>query len=211
MNIFNDPIMITLRDSDPFVSVVTFDPMHGKSQNFYLTKASLLNSLGDHAEGSITEGDLLNYCSVSHSGNNVRFKVSWLHNAPDNGLCGYQQTFLIPVDLVVKVLAGETVKYLSVSPRYREKAHIFFTKTAREVIAAASQDKLKRHALRKFLRDHFNYGKEERLVVMEDKWINGFYFFSSVSKYEGGIALHETEITGRDGKKHRKVYFGLHT
>lgn len=209
MSIFSNPVLITLTDSDPFVTLQTYDEKHGHSQHFYLRKQTLQEQLGENAEGIVTEADLLNYCTVTRSGNKIRFTFCWLRGNYDDDVCGYQQTVFLPINIVVKVLAGEKVKYLSHSPVYRDKADLYITPPAHKVIA--DMDKLKRHALRKFFRDNFDYGRSEHLVIQSDTWVNGFYFFSTVSKYEGGIVPHETEVIGKDGKPHRKVFYGLHT
>jgi len=211
MNIFNNPILVTLSDSDPFVLLQTYDEKHGKSQRFYLTKRILHSQLDDGAEGSFIEADLLNYCSVTRIDNSIRFTVCWLHGNYADDVSGYRQTLFVPVDKVVRALDGERVKHLSYQPVHLEKADIFFTKTAHAAIAAAKADKLKLHALKRVFRDNFCYGRNEHLVVQQDEWVKGFYFFSTVSKYEGGIALHDTEVQGKDGKPHQKLYYGLHT
>lgn len=209
MNIFDNPILVTLSDSDPFAIIQTYDPKHGQSQRFYLHKQSLIGQLGDDAEGNDTEADLLNYCTVARAKDSIRFQMVWLHGNYNDDVHGYRQTFFLPFDKVEKALAGERVKHLSHYPIHQEKADIWFTEPAQKAIAA--MDKLKRHAIRRFIRDSFNYGHKEKLIVQTDNWISGFYFFSTVSKYEGGIVPHETEVIGKDGKPHRKVYFGLHT
>ena len=209
MNIYPNAILITLFDSDPFISIQTFEQRHGQSQRFYLTKHALHSQLDDGAEGSFIEADLLNYCSITRIDNSIRFNMFWLHGNYNDDVCGYQQVFFIPADKVAKVIAGERVKHLSYSPAQMPKASIFFTQTAHKAIAEA--DKLKLHAIRRFFRDNFCYGRNEHLVVQQDEWVKGFYFFSTVSKYEGGIALHDTEVQGKDGKPHQKLYYGLHT
>ena len=209
MGIYPNTILVTLLDSDPFISLQTYDQKHGQSQRFFLSKETLMNQLGDDAEGNFTECDLLNICSVARVGSSIRFKVIWLHGNYDDDVHGYQQTFFVPVAKLSKVIAGEKIKHLSYVPVCQEKADIFFTQTAHKAIAEAN--KLIRHALRRFLRDNFNYGKNEHLVIQRDEWIRGFYFFSTVSKYEGGVVLHDTEVKGKDGKPYLKLYFGLHT
>ena len=209
MNIFIDPIIITLCANDPLIYLQTYAPDHGWSQRFYLTKEALCSQLADDAENSITECDLLNVCNIAHIGNSIRFRLFWLHGNYNNDLHGYQQTVFIPADKAAKALAGERVKHLSCSPVQMPKARIFLTQTAHKAIAEA--DKMKLHAIRRFFRDNFCYGRDEHLVIQRDEWVNGFYFFSTVSRYEGGIALHDTEVRGKDGKPHRKLYFGLHT
>ena len=209
MNIYPNAILITLSLSEPFVSLQTYDEKHGKSQRFFLRKDALISQLGDDAEGSATELDLLNVCTVTRVGNNIRFNILWLHGNYNDDVSGYQQVFFVPVGKAAKVLTGEKVKHLSYTPEQMPKASIFFTQTAHKAIAEA--DKLKLHAIRRFFRDNFCYGHDEHLVVQQDEWVKGFYFFSTVSRYEGGICLHDTEVKGKDGKPYPKLYFGLHT
>ena len=209
MNIFSNPVLITLTDSDPFVAIQTYDEKHGHSQHFYLCKQTLRGQLGENAEGVVTEADLLNFCTVARSDDKIRFTFCWLHGTYNDDVCGYQQTVFLPINKVLKVLAGEKVKHLSYSPVYRNKADIYITPPAHKVIAAA--DKLKRHAIKRFFRDNFDYGRSEHLVVQSDIWVSGFYFFSTTSKYEGGIVPHEAEVIGKDGKLYRKIFYGLHT
>ena len=208
MCIFNNPILITLAGSGLFVSITTFDLKHRRSQRFYLSKNTLYDQLGEHAESSVIERDLHNFCDVAHARDGIRFWMLWLHDNGDE-LKGYQQRFIVPVKLVVKALAGETVKYMYHEPVYKNKAPLFLTRSAHKAIAEA--DKLKRHAIRKFFRDNFDYGDVEHLAIQRDDFIHGFYFTSTVSKYSGGIVLHETEVTGKDGKQYPKIYYSVHT
>ena len=209
MSIYTDPVLVTLSLSDPLVTLQTYDPKHGWTQRFYLTKETLCRQLCDNAEGSITETDILNVCTVTNINNSIRFTMLWLQGNYSDDVHGYRQMFYIPVEKVASVLAGNIVKYLAYTPVFRDKAKLILTETAHRVIAEA--DKLQRHAIRRCFRDNFSYGKSECLVIQRDEFVHGFYFFSTVSRYEGGIVQHETEVKGKDGKLHRKVYFGIHT
>lgn len=209
MSIFENPVLVTLSGSDPFVSLQTFDEKHGKSQHFYLHKQTLINQLGDDADGNDTEADLLNFCTVARAKDSVRFQLVWLHGNRNDDVHGYQQTVFVPVDKVHKALSGERVKNLSHYPAHQEKANIWLSQPAHMVIA--EMDKLKKHAIRRFFRDNFNYSRKEKLLIQRDVTIGGFYFYSVISKYEGGIVPHVTEVIGKDGKLHTKLFFGLHT
>lgn len=209
MNIFDNPVLVTLSDSEPFVTIQTYDSKHGQSQRFYLHKQTLLRQLGDDAEGNDTEADLLNFCTVARAKDSIRFQLVWLHGNHNDDVYGYQQTVFVPVDKVYKVLSGEKVKQLSHYPVHQEKATIWLSQPAH--MAIADMDKLKKHAIRRFFRDGFCYGRNEKLLIQRDVTIGGFYFYSVISKYEGGIVSHESEIIGKDGKPHRKVFYGLHT
>ena len=209
MNIFDNPVLVTLSDSEPFVTLQTNDTKHGQSQRFYLHKQTLLRQLGDDAEGNDTETDLLNFCTVARAKDSIRFQLVWLHGNRNDDVLGYQQTVFVPVDKVYKVLSGEKVKHLSHYPVHQEKANIWLSQPAH--MAIADMDKLKKHAIRRFFRDSFCYGRNEKLLIQRDVTIGGFYFYSVIGKYEGGIVPHESEIIGKDGKPHRKVFYGLHT
>ena len=208
-NIFENPILVTLSLSEPFVCIKTFDEIHGRSQRFFISKSALQSQLCDDAEGNSTEADILNFCTISHIGDALRFNMFWLHGNFNDDISGYRQTFFVPIDKVSKVLAGETIKHMSHVPACQAMADIFFTQTAHKAIAAL--DKPKRHALRKFLRNNFCYGRDEHLVVQQDEWVHGFFVFSATSRFEGGIVPHETRVMGKDGKPHVKVFYGLHT
>ena len=208
MNIFSNPILITLSSSGLFVALVTYDQMHGRSQRFLLSKDTLHDQLGKHADINVIESDLHNFCDVAYDRDGIRFKVSWLRRNGDE-LKGYQQRFIAPFNLVAKALTGGTVKYMYHEPIYKDKTPLSFTKSAHQAIAEA--DKLKRHAIRRFFRDHFDYGNVEYFVIQRDEFIHGFYFHSMVSQFSGGIVLHEDEVIGKDGKQYPKLFYRLHT
>ena len=199
MCIYENPILVTLDDNDRYIALRTYDEKHGRSQRFFLSKEALTQ------ERSVTECDLQNVCTVTHCGKDYLFRLYWLHGNCDDGLYGYQQSFSIPEEKITSVLTGKAVKHLAYTPH--KKARIFFTKPAHEAIAET--DKLARHALRRFFRDQFNY--DEDIIVQRDSLVKGFYFFSTMTSYEGGIVPHERSFKSQNGMSFRKVIYGLHT
>ena len=83
------------------------------------------------------------------------------------------------------------------------------TESGHHLLHKYCQDKLTKHALRRFFRDHFNYGRDERLVIYPDAWVNGFYF--QCDRMNGGIVRHEDVVMGKDGREYKKVFYALHT
>ena len=197
MSIYTDPILVTLSYDDPFISLQTLDSKHGKSQRFFLSKEALTHNT--------TEIDLQNVCTVTHYGKAVLFCLYWLHSNCDDGLYGYQQGFRIPEEKIEQVLKGETIRHLSYTQH--KKARIFFTKPAHETIGQCN--KLERHALRRFFRDQFNY--DEDIVVQRDQLVRGFYLFSTLTPYEGGIVRHTSTVRDSFSRTHEKVAFSIHT
>ena len=208
MSIYQRPILIHLSDSNNFVILQTYDPRNGRSQRFYLSKRTLVDQLDHTAEGVTIESDLQNFCSVALVDTNMTFVVYWLHGTGD--VQGYQQTFSLPISKLTQVLSGGSVRHLHTQD-YPSKARLVFQPSAREAIAGIAGDKLKRHALRRFFRDNLNYGQGEELLIERDSWVNGFYFWSPETSFDGGIVLHETTIIGKDKRPHRKLFFSVHT
>ena len=169
-----------------------------------------MNIITGETSSAYIEQDLLNFGRVESIDNDIHFSLFWLHSNTHDELTGYQQHITIPASKMLSVLAGETVKHLSYAA-VQGKARLSFMPSANEAIADIAQDKLKRHALRRFFRDNLNYGHNEHLFIQRDEWVQGFYFCSSASRFDGGITLHGTEVAGKDGKRYSKVYYGIHT
>ena len=208
MSIYRQPILVNLSDSNIFVMLQTYDPQNGCSQRFCLSKKTLANQLDHTAEGVTIESDLQNFCSVALVDTDMTFVVYWLHGS--GKLQGYQQSFSVPVSKITQVLSGGSVRHLHTQDGL-SKARLVFQPSACEAIAGIAKDKLKRHALRRFFRDNFNYGQGEELVIERDTWVNGFYFWSSETSFDGGIVLHETTVIGKDNRPHRKLFYSVHT
>ena len=208
MSIYRQPILVSLSDSNIFVMLQTYDPQNGRSQRFCLSRKTLANQLDHTAEGVTIESDLQNFCSVALVDTDMTFVVYWLHGS--GKLQGYQQSFSVPVSKITQVLSGGSVRHLHTQDGL-SKARLSFQPSACEAIAGIAKDKLKRHALRQFFRDNFNYGQGEELVIERDTWVKGFYFWSSETSFEGGIVLHETTVIGKDNRPHRKLFYSVHT
>ncbi len=208
MSIYQQPILIHLSDSNIFVMLQTYDPQNGRSQRFCLSRKTLADQLDHTAKGVTIERDLQNFCSVALVDTDMTFVVYWLHGS--GKIQGYQQSFSVPVSKIKQVLSGGSVRHLHTQDGL-SKARLSFQPSACEAIAGIAKDKLKRHALRRFFRDNFNYGQGEELVIERDTWVKGFYFWSSETPFEGGIVLHETTAIGRDNRPHRKLFYSVHT
>ncbi len=208
MSIYQQPILVSLSDSNIFVMLQTYDPQNGRSQRFYLSKKTLVDQLDHTAEGVTIESDLQNFCSVALVGTDMSFVVYWLHGT--GNVQGYNQSFRVPVNKITQVFTGRSVRHLDAQD-CPSKARLSFQPSAREAIAGIARDKLKRHALRRFFRDNLNYGQGEELLIERDTWVKGFYFWSPETSFDGGIVLHETTVIGKDNRPHRKLFYSVHT
>lgn len=208
MSNFKDVILVKLIPSEPdFMALTTFEIYHGKSSRFLLRKKDLSDLLNN--EGFLLDTDIGSYIQVTRNRNKVHFRLTWLSQNFRNDVTGYIHDFDIPIEKVRAALSGQRIHHVEYVTCEKDKARLTMTDGANCLLSRICQDKLTKHALRRFFRDHFNYGPEERLVIYPDSWVNGFYF--QCDRLSGGIVRHEENVIGRDGKEHRRVYFAMHT
>lgn len=212
MNSFTDRILINICPSgDDLIAISTYDILHGKSSRFMMMKNELSEILSSDSPTPILDTDLGNYIRVSRNRKEVHFKLTWLRNDFRNDVTGYVLDFDIPVEKLEKALSGRKVHHVEHLSDTQEKARLTFTDSGNVMLNKVCADKLTKHAIRRFFREHFNYGDQERLIIYPDNWIKGFYFQSAYSGYEGSIVRHEDIITGKNGREYRKIFYALHT
>ena len=208
MSNFKDVILVKLTPSEPsFIGITTFDIIHGRSMRFLVFKDTL-NRLFS-GENYILDSDIGNYLCMTKKRNSILFRLTLLHPDSRNNVTGYIHEFELPAEKVRAAIQGETVNHIERLSAEKPKAKLVFTDSGNQMLTACCKDKLGRNAIRKFFRDSFNYGKDERFIIYPDTWVKGFYFQSD--SYNGGIVRHEGTVMGRDGQKHRKIYYAVHT
>ena len=212
MSNLSELILVKMAPSEPdFVSISIFDIIHGRSLRFLVTKTNLIQLTALDQPDPVIDTDIGSYIQISRMRSTVHFKLTWLHMDSRNEVTGYIHSFSIPIEKVREVVRGQSITHLEKLTDRKPKASLIFTDSGYNMVRRSCQDKLNRHALKKFFRDNFNYGREERLIIYPDNWIRGFYFQSCNDSYAGGIVRHEGTVTGRDGQEHKKVYYAVHT
>ena len=106
-------------------------------------------------------------------------------------------------------MAGCKVHHVEYVSDVKPKAKLAFSSESQVLLKEYCQDKLVRHALKRFFRDHFNYGSDEQLAIFPDRWVKGFYF--QCDSLSGGIVRHEDVVTGKDGREYKKIFYAVHT
>jgi len=209
---FANVILVKLVPTEPmFIAITTFDVKHRKSSRFLVLKSDLKRLTEPGYDGRvIVDTDIGSYIRIARINSTVHFRLTWLRHNSNNEVSGYVHDFEIPLEKVRAVINLQAVHHVEYPDKERDKARVVLTDSCHQYLNRLRQDKLTRHAIRCFFRDNLNYGRDERLVIYPDSWVNGFYFNSS-SNLEGGIVRHEETVTGKDGRKHKKVYFSVHT
>ena len=208
----NNKILVTLAPSDAFITLQTYDARHGKSQRFYVSWKSLAELLATPNGSSFVDTDLNNFCQISrYEPGLVHFKLIWLKETRHEAFEGYRQQFDLSVSVVETVLEGKTVKKTVDPDQPRGQAQLVLTPEANRLLANLRKNKYARNALRRFFRDNFFYGRQDRLVIDRDIWRNSFLFHSTTDGLTGGIVPHAGDARGKNHKVYSKVCFAIHT
>lgn len=207
---FADCILVKLVPSEPyFVALTTFDIYHGKSMRFLLRKQDLENLVNDENANPVLDTDIGSYIQIMRHSAHLHFKLTLLSQDFRNDVTGYVHYFELPIDKINAVLNGRSIHHVEYDMQEKPKAQLAITESGHHQLRKYCQDKLTKHALKKFFRDHFNYGKDERLVIYPDSWVKGFYF--QCDRLNGGIVRHEDIVIGKNGREYRKVFYAVHT
>ncbi len=207
---FSECTLIKLVPSEPyFVALTTFDIYHGRSRRFLLQKKDLAALVHDEEASRVLDTDIGSYIEINRRAMHLHFKLVLLHHDFRNDVTGYVHCFELPVERITALLNGQSIHHVEYAVEERPKAQLTITESGHHLPQKICQDKLSKHALRRFFRDHFNYGQDERLVIYPDSWVNGFYF--QCDGLDGGIVRHEDVVRGKDGREHRRVFYAVHT
>ena len=197
---YPNAILVTINASETsdFVCFQTFDRRRRKSDRFFISKENLCRILCGSTDETI-ERDICSFVRIRPDGENIRFSFNWLRIDSLMNITGYAQSLSIPREVIDKAVDGESSqKVMILDPNAIRKAKVDIMPSAHKVIR--NLDAAHRNALRKALRDSFNYGEASRVTLYGDG-SRDFYFADS--GIHGGLVCH----TNRRGGK----YYQIHT
>ena len=91
----NAMLVTLVPESSDFITLQTYDPVHGKSQRFYVSRPDLTSLCT--ADMPLMDTDLNNYLIARNYKGMVSFKVCWLSVNWQDEAAGYIQRFTLPV------------------------------------------------------------------------------------------------------------------
>ena len=207
---FAECTLVKLIPSEPdFVALTTFDIFHGRSTRFLISQQDLRALVNDENASPVLDTDIGSYIQITRHAMHLHFRLTLLHQDFRNNVTGYVHYFELPVSKINALLSGQSIHHVEYDREEKAKAQLTITESGHHQLRKYCQDKLTKHALRRFFRDHFNYGREERLVIYPDNWVKGFYF--QCDRLNGGIVRHEDVVTGKDGREHKRIFYAVHT
>ena len=192
-----------------FIALTTFDIFHGRSTRLLLFRKDFEALVNDEFANPMLDTDIGSYIQITRHNMHLHFKLTILHQDYRNDVTGYIRYFELPIEKINALLNGKSIHHVEYDRDEKAKAQLIITESGHHQLHKYCQDKLTKHALRRFFRDHFNYGRDERLMIYPDNWVKGFYF--QCDRLNGGIVRHEEFVTGKDGREYEKVFYAIHT
>lgn len=198
--------IITLENAGNCLTLRTLDALHGRSSRMFVDSDALYRWLEQSDGSSFMDYDCGSFIVMHRKNDIVHVHQTWVQPDGRNSIRGYTQDFeLTADDLMTVIVAGLKVKKLAELGSQHGLSSVTITNGAHRQLKQL--DALHRRALSKCLRDS-SHLKESNVCLYAD-WGKDFGFVDQL--FTGGVCLHETYVTGRDGKPHRKLYYQLYT
>ncbi len=191
--------------------VKTFEPRRGQSGSFYINALRFGGWLNESMPGgpSFLDADLNSFLKAYRdTEDRVHFIISWIRVSSKDDATGFVQRFDLPLLFIKSVLlTGDPGKILVTINQDTPKADITLSPSAHCMVRRVSRDKLSRRALSKAMARSF-FWKNSHITLYAD--MNRSFFFRD-EKICGGLVLHSSTITGKDGLPHEKLEYSIHT
>ena len=204
---FGRHAIVTIESTDIFVTLKTYDALHGSSMRMYIDANKLYHWIDSEAQSAYIDHDCGSFTILRRMSKEIiSVRLTWLNAIGDGNVTGYTQEFDLQTDDVMAVLLAEDrVRTLVSLDSKLCQAQITITNGAHRQIKTL--DKHQRRALSKAMRDSFKW-KNSSLCLYAD-WGNDFSFVDQ--RLNGGLCLHNTHVPGKDKKLHSKLSYQVHT
>lgn len=198
-------------DGKGFIVFSTFGCEHGRSRSFYVNIRKLWRLLDEGK--AFYAGDMGNFLNAYKARNLNKecffcFEFTWLSEKRNGELRGYRQSFDLSESKLRYILSEKETRCLYIPGEKVNSQKVKFDPNCKPVICNLLQDKRKRRALSKAMRDQFNgAGWGDVMLYADSRYDFGFVESDSNGRgIVGALILHETEVNG-----YPKCYFGMHT
>lgn len=187
----NDNVLVKMSTDGGFVAFSTYSRQIGRKGRFLFG----VGFLREIMENDVTkyDKDCSNFVAVYRDGENVNFRFFWLSELSNGKIEGVRQTVSVPAAIIYYLIECNelsiraSAKHLSTPERGGAKIN---TKSAVKTIKNIENDKRKKRALSKAMRDCFQYAGET--VCLFSDGFDDFYFVCETGwKINGGLILHK--------------------
>ena len=197
-------VKLSVDRSSDFMGIKTYDRPHGSRGRFLIARDTLFQILSEPNSAVHYESDCGHYAEVWHSGDHLRFRITWLSLYANGTVKGFQQMIAIPDKMAEPLLASGGHAKLLYAP-FRAPTSIETSPLAAETIHNFMHNKCMRRAFSKAMRDCFDWPGDRIMLHRDGKYSFYFTTWSGFPKC-GGLILHESERNG-----HPCLYYSVHT
>lgn len=199
-----DSVKVELYNDGDFIGIRTYDRKHGARGRFSIARRVMIIALLEPEQKVTLDTDCGCLAELWRVGHDLWIRFTWLSESSGRQVWGFKQYIKIPQKRLKQILLKTgRIKYLYQTERLNTK---IITTNANATISSLLEDKHKRRALSKAMRDCFKWPNE--VVTLFNDMGYGFYFTTkSGCPKNGGLILHEGERC--DG--HHYFRFEVHT
>ena len=185
-----DSIKVELTNDGDYIGIRTYDRNHGARGRFIISRAVIINTMFEPEQRVTLDTDCGNFAELWHVGKDLWIRITWLSESSSRQVWGFKQLIKIPQRYLKQILPNTgRVKFLYQTGR--DSAEIITTRAA-ATISMILEDKYKRRALSKAMRDCFKWPGE--VVTLYSDIDYSFYFRTkSGCPADGGLILHQAE------------------
>lgn len=206
--LYPDSILVSITPDGDFFALKTFSREAGGHGRFLISSQKFQAWVnGDPQERELfLDTDCGSFLSIRHCGAYLRCQATWL-TACDSNIChGIIQNFDISMQAITGLLENGT----PVRRLYHESGNStqFITTRARRTLLQIQQDKLKKRALCKAMRDLLHWHGDT--IRLYNDFADGSFCFDASCGIFGGLILHTDTVYTSHGNFTR-YYYGVHT
>ena len=201
-------ILLKAERRDNLIAIQTYDRAHGRKGRFLICMDALQAWLDGDRERPFYDSDCGNFLVLRLCGGFCKMQLFWLSEYGSGDLHGIRQDVELPENQFLTLMQDGTPICRLCKPQTGKVR--FDTSPSTRVIRGILNDKRKRRAFSKAMRDNFRWKDDSRVTLYPDG-ADSFYFDASGSwPLCGGLILHDGIVRTPRGNL-PKIYYGIHT
>ena len=206
--VFGQDVLVRMQKHDDMITLRTYSRKSGARGRFLILVDALQAWLDGDRERPFYDSDCGNFLVLRLYGDFCKMQLFWLSEYSSGDLHGIRQDVEIPENQFLTLVRDGTPICRLCKPQTGNVR--FDASPSTQVIRGILNDKRKRRAFSKAMRDNFRWKDDSRVTLYPDG-ADSFYFDASGSwPLCGGLILHDGIARTPQGNL-PKFYYGIHT
>ena len=204
-------VLYKLGRSGGLISISTISRMCGRKGRFLIVADDLKSWFTGDRKNPFIDTDCGNYLKITSCGNDTfNVRITWLNNSSVGRTSGFNQDFTVQwadIHILLYIQEVHPISQLHVNHSDRQaKIRLYHT-------CKIPTDKHGRRAFSKAMRDNFQYGRDDVVILYPDG--DNSYYFQNYSGGDrmlaGGLVAHSGIYRALNGREYPKVTYSVHT